>query len=244
MRRLLVGTLCIIMIIMPMKDCFALFGLGDVVHDPLHNATSLLTAARSYTSNVNEVAQLNNQVRQLANEARQLMTLPFSVIGDIQRTMTAFQQLFNMASMLSFQLKASQEAFTRLFDSSLPFQQRAQGMLSQIRNAGYITTSVQAIYDQLCLTTSLTERLVNASQASQGQLQATQAGNQLVALQIQQQQMQAALAAANGRLQTMQTMYMQQAEVAAQKNGQAWMADYPPARTMSFTSGKGPQLPQ
>jgi P-type conjugative transfer protein TrbJ len=207
---------------------YSILGIGDVVVDPLNLAQNTLTAARSFLSNTHEVVVINQQLRQLANDARNLASLPLSLVTEIQQTMTTYTSLLNQGRALAYQVQSSLAAFDTLFtNGNIPLTQRAVAIFNEIRNTSRLAISAQSIYDQLCATTARVEQLTNASQAAIGELQATQASTQMLAVIAQQQNGMHELQANTARLQTL--VYMQQVveEEAAQKAAAHWIEGWP-----------------
>jgi P-type conjugative transfer protein TrbJ len=207
---------------------WAIFATGSIVHDPINTAENALTAIRTLASNAHEVTMINQQVRQLANDAQNLATLPLSVVGEVQQTMTTATNLFNQGRAIAYQAKASLEAFDTLFtNGQIPFSDRAQAILGEIRNTSRLATQVQSIYDQLCATTARVEQLTNASQAAVGVLQAEQAGNQLLGVLASQQNGMHQLQANTARLQTLVYMQGVVEDEAAKQHAQNMLKDWP-----------------
>jgi P-type conjugative transfer protein TrbJ len=210
------------------NQSWSIFGVADLVHDPISNATNTLTAIRSLASNVHEVTIINGQIRQLASDAANLAKLPLSLMSEIQQTMTAYTSLLNQSRAIAYQATASLARFQELFArGDIPFSQRASAIFQEISNTSQLAISVQSIYDQLCATTARVEQLTNASQAAIGQMQVQQSGNQLLAVLAQQQNGMHELQANTARLQTL--VYMQQVveEEAAQKAAAHWIEGWP-----------------
>jgi P-type conjugative transfer protein TrbJ len=207
---------------------WGVFGVGDIVVDLITEAQTSLTALRTLASNLNEVKMLNNQVTQLGNDAANLAKLPLSLVGEVQQTMTTATNLFNQGRAIAYQAKASLEAFDTLFtNGDIPFSQRAQAVLNEIRQTSRLATQVQSIYDELCANTARVEQLTNASQAAVGVLQAEQAGNQLLGVLASQQNGMYQLQANTARLQTLVYMQGVVEDEAAKQHAQNMLKDWP-----------------
>jgi P-type conjugative transfer protein TrbJ len=212
------------------------FGVGDLVYDPLNTAQNTLTAIRSLISNTHEVTVINQQVRQLANDAQNLVKLPLSVVGEIQQTMFTYQSLLNQGRAMAYQVQASLSAFDQLFSrSDVPLTQRAMAIFTELRNAGRLATQVQSIYDQLCMTTTRIEQLGHASQAARGNLEVQQVGNQMLVVLAEQQNGIRELQATTARLQTMMVMQQVLEEEAARQHAEQMLRDWP--TTLGGTTG-------
>lgn len=185
---------------------YAQFGFGGIVYDPTNYAQNVLTAARTLEQINNQIRQLQNQATSLINEARNLASLPTSVLEPLQQQIRQTQQLLAQAQRISFDVRTIEEEFARQYSGqNLTGSQRemVQDAEERWRN------SVAAFEDALKVQASAVgniegsrtaiDNLVNASQSATGALQATQAGNQLLALQSQQLSDLIALISANGR---------------------------------------------
>jgi type IV secretion system protein TrbJ len=201
---------------------------GSIVHDPINTAQNALTAIRTLASNTHEVTMINQQVRQLANDAQNLAKLPLSVVQEIQQTMSTYQGLLNKGQAMVYNAKASMATFEQLFTrGDIPVTQRATALLNEIRNTSRLATEVQSIYDQLCGTTRRVEQLAHASQAAIGDLQAQQAGNQLLAEVAGQQNSMLTIQANTARLQTLIHMKGVMEDEAAKEHAAKWMQGWP-----------------
>lgn len=183
---------------------------GGIVYDPSNYAQNVLTAARSLEQVNNQIRQLQNQATSLINEARNLQALPLTVLEPLQHQIRQTQQLLSEAQRISYDVQAIEREFGRQYkDFDLTGSQRemVQGAEERWRN------SVAAFEDALKVQAgavgniegarTAVQRLVTASQSATGALQASQAGNQLLALQAQQLADLTATVAALGRAQSL-----------------------------------------
>src|SRR6266851_3941676 len=161
----------------------------SIVFDPNNYVQNVLTAAR-------ELQQINHQITSL----QQLQS-------SIQRT----QQLLAQAQNITFNIQQIDHAFQTTYGGA----NASQSSQSLIANAqARWQNSVAALQDALRvqagvvgnLDTNRTQMsaLVTSSQSATGGLAATQAGNQLLALQAQQLADLTAAVAAQGRAQNLQ----------------------------------------
>lgn len=156
------------------------------VFDASNYAQNILTAARTLET-------INNQVRQLQNEARHLASLPTSVLGALQRTLGRSQALIGQAQGVAFDVTRATAAFRSAYPSDYAglnrgglaalAKARFDNSLESLRTATEVQAEVAASLDDD--STTLAD-LVGRSQGATGALQATQATNQLIALQAQQ----------------------------------------------------------
>lgn len=228
---------------------WAILGVADIVEDPLNLVQNTATAIRTLQSNVNEVTQINNQIQSLANEARNLVALPLSTINQIQSSFNNYYSLLQQGRGLAFSIQASAQQFESLFSTGgISGPQAAltklQALLGQVRDAGRIAAQAQAIYDRLCLQQAETTQLLAASQASVGQLQATQASNQLLGVLTDQQASLQQIYAASMRLQL--SVYMQDVvkQEMSQQNMQNWLSSWPTATFKGVGEGQGQKFPE
>ncbi len=182
-----------------------------VVFDPNNYAQNVLTAARALQQINNQITSLQNQALMLINQAKNLASLPYSSLPQLQQSMQRTQQLLTQAQRIAYDVQQIDHAF------STTYAPASSGTSSQmlIANAqARWQTSVAAFQDALRvqagvvgnLDTNRTQMsaLVTSSQSATGALQATQAGNQLVALQAQQLADLTATVAAQGRAQSLE----------------------------------------
>lgn len=189
------------------------------VFDPSNYSQNLLTAARSLQQVNNQILSLQNEAQMLINQARNLTSLPYSSLQQLQQSIGRTQQLLGQAQNIAYDVQQVDQAFSTTYGPALA----SQSEQSLIANAqARWQNSVAGLQDALRLQATVvgnldTNRaqmssLVGASQGATGALQATQAGNQLLALQAQQLADLTAAVAAQGRAQSLETA----ARVAAQ----------------------------
>ncbi|MFG1287860.1 P-type conjugative transfer protein TrbJ [Xanthobacter versatilis] len=181
-----------------------------VVFDPNNYAQNLLQAARALQQIQNQITSLQNQAQMLINQARNLANLPFSALQQIQRSIQRTQQLLNQTQRIAYDVQSVDRAFQTTYgnasltasDQQLVAQakERWQTSVAGLQDAMRVQATVVSNIDTQ--RTSL-NTLVGQSQGATGALQATQAGNQLLALQAQQLTDLTALLAANGRAQAL-----------------------------------------
>ena len=183
---------------------------GGIVYDPSNYAQNVLTAARSLQQINNQIQQLQGQATSLINEARNLASLPFSSLAQLQAQVQRTQQLLNSAQKIAYDVQSSDQVFSTKYrgvSMSASDQALVAGAKDRWEN------SVGAFEDALKVQAGVVgnidgakatmDQLVTSSQSASGALQATQAGNQLLALQSQQLSDLTALLAAQGRAQSL-----------------------------------------
>lgn len=165
-----------------------------VVIDPTNLAQNILTAARTLEQINNQIRQLQNEAQMLMNQGRNLTGLDFSALADLKSALTATNQLIQQAQGIAFNVSQMETEFTRLYPGAYTAsisggqmandaRQRWRNSLEALRTATKVQS--QAVQNFASDEQTLTE-LVNRSQSAVGALQATQATNQLLALQSRQ----------------------------------------------------------
>jgi P-type conjugative transfer protein TrbJ len=182
-----------------------------VVFDPNNYAQNVLTAARALQQINNQITSLQNQAQMLINQARNLASLPFSSLRQLQSSIQRTQQLLAQAQRIAYDVQQINSAFSTTY-APASASSSSQMLISNAQTRWQ--TSVAALQDALKvqagvvgnLDTNRTQMsaLVTSSQSATGALQATQAGNQLVALQAQQLADLTAAVAAQGRAQSLE----------------------------------------
>ena len=182
-----------------------------LVYDPSNYAQNVLQAARALQQINNQITGLQNQTQMLLNQSRNLASLPYSSLHALEQSITRTQQLLKQAQRLAYDINQIDQAFQRTYPQTYAGSTGSQQLLTDAQTrwrnalAGYQDAlRVQAGVVQ-ALDTTRTEigPLVSSSQSAVGILQATQAGNQLVALQTRQLLDLTALIAAQSRAQSL-----------------------------------------
>ncbi|WP_375788579.1 P-type conjugative transfer protein TrbJ [Bradyrhizobium sp. Pha-3] len=180
--------------------------LAMIVFDPSNYAQNVLTAARALQQVTNQITSLQNQAQMLINQGRNLTSLPYSSLQQLQQSITRTQQLLAQAQGIALNVQQIDGAFQTTY-GKIPMtassqklvidaQTRWQNSVSGLQDAMRVQANV---VDNLDTNRTQTSALVGQSQGAVGALQATQAGNQLLALQAQQLADITAVLAANGR---------------------------------------------
>ena len=183
-----------------------------VVFDPNNYAQNVLTAARALQQINNQITSLQNQAQMLINQARNLASLPYSSPQQLQASIQRTQQLLSQAQRIAYDVQQIDHAFSTTY---APASSGASGQALISNAQARWQTSVAALQDALRVQAGVvgnldtnriqTSALVTSSQSATGALQATQAGNQLIALQAQQLADLTAAVAAQGRAQSLET---------------------------------------
>jgi len=179
-----------------------------IVYDPTNYAQNLLQATRALEQIRNQIQSLQNEAQSLLNEAANLKKLPQSVMAEVDTSVQATQGLLREAQRIAYDIQHVDEAFAKRYNmasltgSDAKLVELARERWSDSIGGFQDALRVQAgIVRSIDLTRSKTGDLITSSQSSEGALQAAQAGNQLLALQLKQLTDLTALLAAGGRAQ-------------------------------------------
>lgn len=180
------------------------------VFDPWNYAQNVLTAARTLQQITHQITSLQNQAQMLINQARNLANLPYSALQQLQQSVQRTQQLLAQAQNIAFDVQQIERAFQTTYGKA-SLSATAQQLVTQARERWQNTVGglqdamrIQAtVVGNLDTNRTQMSALLNQSQGATGALQATQAGNQLLALQAQQLADLTAVLAGNGRAQAL-----------------------------------------
>lgn len=183
-----------------------------IVFDPSNYSQNVLTAARSLQQITNQITSLQNQAQMLINQARNLASLPFSSLQQLQQSVQRTQQLLGQAQNVAYDVQQIDQAFQQKY-GNVSLSASDQQLVTEAHSRWGNTVGglqdamrVQAgVVGNIDTNRSEMSALVGQSQGATGALQATQAGNQLLALQAQQLADLTAVVAANGRAQALQS---------------------------------------
>ena len=162
-----------------------------VVIDPTNLVQNIMTAARALEQINNQIRQLQNEAQMLTNQAKNLTSLDFSALNELRSALSATNQLLQQAQGLAFNLSQMETEFARLYPdaytASTSGSQMATDARTRWRNSLEALRTATKVQSQAVQNFASDEQtltdLVNRSQSAVGALQATQATNQLLALQ-------------------------------------------------------------
>ncbi|MGY4345975.1 P-type conjugative transfer protein TrbJ [Bradyrhizobium sp. GM7.3] len=172
----------------------------------------MLTAARELQQINNQITSLQNEAQMLINQAKNLASLPYSSLQQLEQSIQRTQQLLSQAQRIAYDVEQVDRAFSTTYaPASVSMsngllvgnaQTRWQNSVAGLQDAMRLQASVVRNLD-----TNRTQMsaLVTASQGASGALQASQAGNQLLALQAQQLADLTATVASQGRAETLES---------------------------------------
>jgi P-type conjugative transfer protein TrbJ len=163
------------------------------VFDPANYAQNILTAAHTLEQINNQILSLQHEAQSLLNQARNLTTLPLSVLSELQQAVTATRSLINQAQNIAYNVSKIDNAFSSIYgsgglsgtDKSLVSNAQTRWQYSVAGLQDAMRTQATVLGNSASYQTQMSS-LVSASQSADGALAATQAGNQLLALQAQQ----------------------------------------------------------
>jgi type IV secretion system protein TrbJ len=193
-----------------------------IVFDPNNYAQNVLTAARTLQQINNQITSLQNQAQMLINQAKNLASLPYSSLQQLEQSLQRTQQLLAQAQRIAYDVQQIDRAFSTTYapastsgsDQALiaNAQTRWQNSVAGLQDALRVQATVVGNLDTNRIQMSA---LISSSQGATGALQASQASNQLLGLQVQQLADLTAAVAAQGRAQNLETAQ----RVAAQDQG-------------------------
>ncbi|MET4491178.1 P-type conjugative transfer protein TrbJ [Bradyrhizobium sp. LA7.1] len=182
-----------------------------IVFDPNNYVQNVLTAARELQQINNQITSLQNQAQMLINQAKNLASLPYSSLQQLQSSIQRTQQLLAQAQRIAYDVQQIDRAFSTNYAPATSSQSN-QALITNAQSRWQ--NSVAALQDALRVQAGVvgnldtnrtqTSALVTSSQGASGALQATQAGNQILALQAQQLGDLTATVAAQGRAQNLE----------------------------------------
>jgi len=194
-KKLLTLMLVSMLTILPLQRAHAIFGFGDIVFDPGNYAQNILTATRSLTMIRNQIRQLQNEARMLVNQGRDLGRLDLNILNDLNQNISGVNQLMNAAQGIAFTISETDRILSERFpdhyeaaitrdrliqDAKARYQYSVTSLRHSMRMQAYIAESIAD--DQ-----NLISQLMQSSNSASGNLQVSQAGNQLLGLLAQQQ---------------------------------------------------------
>jgi P-type conjugative transfer protein TrbJ len=177
-----------------------------IVYDPTNYAQNVLQAARALEQINNQITSLQNEAQMLINQARNLASLPYSSLQRLQQSVQRTQQLLGQAQNIAFDVQQVDRAFQTTYgnasltasdqqliaDARTRWQNTVGGLQDAMRVQAGVVGNIDTNRNEM-------SALVGQSQGATGALQATQAGNQILALQAQQLADLTAVVAADGR---------------------------------------------
>jgi len=185
----------------------ALLGVGDVVIDPTNLVQNIVTATNTLEQINNQVQQLQHEAQMLVNQSEDLKRLDYASIEHLKRLLERIDTLMREAGEMTYEVEESERQYREalpdsyedlsnkeiLVEAADQWQISREAFRASIQVQSGIVTSIADARE------TLTD-LVGESQAATGNLSVSQAGNQLVALSVEQQMQMQQLMAAQYRM--------------------------------------------
>ena len=179
---------------------------GGIVYDPSNYAQNLLTAVRTLQMINNQVKQLTNEAQMIVNQVKDLTSLPYTARAALNSRLAEIDALVKSAKSLAYDVAAIDAAFKSLYpedyaafsnaamatDARKHWQEASRALHDAVRMQAKITETIAADLGTL-------DEIVTQSENAIGDLQVSQAANQLLALQAKQSMQTAELLAVNAR---------------------------------------------
>ena len=219
-----------------------------IVFDPSNYAQNVLTAARTLEQITNQITSLQNEAQMLINQAKNLASLPYSALQTLQQNVQRTQQLLSQAQGIAFNVQQIDQMFSQKYgnismsttdkqmvaDARSRWQNTVGGLQDAMRVQAGVVSNIDTNRTQM-------SALVSQSQGATGALQATQAGNQILALQSQQLSDLVALLASNGRASALTEAERTAAAEQGREQRRRFLtpgSGYQPGNAQMFNSGK------
>jgi type IV secretion system protein TrbJ len=229
-------------VLVPMVTMFMAtvsFADGLVVFDPLNYSQSILSAVRSLQQINIQIMSLTKQTQMLINSTKNITSAPGSIATQLRANVDEITRLMGQASGLTFKVSITanqfQSAYPRQYSAGISVDQLQQDANSR-RNNTY------AAFNQALLVQSQSVESLNSDGASLstvmgrsstaiGGLQAQQASNELLGLQVKQNMQTQSLMATQARASTLRDAQQLASEAEAVErfkqfigNGQAYVS--------------------
>ena len=219
-----------------------------IVFDPSNYAQNVLTAARTLEQITNQITSLQNEAQMLINQAKNLASLPYSALQTLQQNVQRTQQLLQQAQGIAFNVQQIDQMFSQKYgnvsmstsdkqmvaDARSRWQNTVGGLQDAMRVQAGVVSNIDSNRTQM-------SALVSQSQGATGALQATQAGNQILALQSHQLSDLVALLASNGRASALTEAERTAAAEQGREQRRRFLtpgSGYQPGNAQMFNSGK------
>ena len=179
---------------------------GGIVYDPTNYAQNLLTATRTLTMINNQIKQLTNEAAMIVNQVKDLTSLPYTARAALNVRLVEIETLIKTAKGLAYDIASIDASFTSLFPEDYSATPNA-AMAADAR--AHWQEASRAFHDAMLMQAKIAEtisadmgtldEIVAQSEGAIGDLQVSQASNQLLALQAKQAMQTAELFAVASR---------------------------------------------
>jgi P-type conjugative transfer protein TrbJ len=214
------------------------------VFDPTNYAQNVMTAANTLRQINNQITSLQNEAQMLINQGKNLTNLPYSSLQSLQQSIGETQRLLNDAQRIAYDVRQIDQVFSTQYGpanvsaSSASLidgaRQRWQNSLAALQDAMRVQAGTVQSIDTA---KSEAGTLLSSNQSAAGALQASQAGNQLLALQSKQLADVTALLASQGRAQSLELARQAEAQEHAREQMRRFIAPgqaYQPGNVAMF----------
>jgi P-type conjugative transfer protein TrbJ len=251
-------TICLLLVLSYAKTSYSIFGVGDVVHDPLaylvhikneFNTQKAMLESAQHT--IQQAQMLQYQLLYVQYAAQNLSKNPLTLLQQIQGLWAQYNAILQNAEGLTYNLAQASAQFEYTYPAAKAvgvggllanISAASTQQLAAIRAASKSAVQSQSVVDRLCDQQAQNAKALTAAQAAVGNLQIQQAQAQLTGLTNEQLASIQQITAANGRIEATYFMRQASAEEQAAANGQYWLQMKPVAPWTSF-KGEGEALP-
>ncbi len=182
------------------------------VFDPVNYRQNILTAVRSLTAINRQVDQLRNEARMLIKMDTDLTALGSTVSPDLARTLSQLKGLMDQGNAIHMAVEETTREMERLFPEEFSstldgdeIMRNARTRWEQALSAYKRSANLQAMVNEnVSEDSTLLDTLLDRSRTAVGNLQASQAGNELAGLGIKQSLQLQQMMAAQYRAETME----------------------------------------
>ena len=203
------------------------------VFDPVNYQQNLLSALRALDTVNNQVRQLQNDAQKLLRMDRHLQALPGSIAPQLTQVFADLQRQVASGAAIALNVQETDSAVERLFPNAFAATLSSDDVIRQARSRWQETHATfkraallqgqiaeSALADQRLLADLLTR-----SEGATGALQASQAGNELTALNVKQSLQLQTLLAAQSRAETVDRARTLVAQEEARQQFKTFMGD-------------------
>ena len=250
-KYLIVGIGFLLVMLLCSSPCRAFLGFGDIVFDPSVFMQTVMNYVKEIETATNTAKQIDNQMKSLENQARNLQSMnPGAANGtmaQIQNALSALATVRNNMRGISMDYTRLQSAYDGVYKnfssynngtSAKEYATQAQGLLNQSSNSAYDAMRAQGLTAQIGNDAANLKTLMQASQSASGALAATQAGNQLSGMTVQQLMRLQEIVATSHRAQSSYFAAEAQKQAISDANSKRFFGD----RVEKPGSGSGKEL--
>lgn len=165
------------------------------VFDSANYSQNLLTAARTLQQINQQIQSLQNEAQVLANQEKNLKAIDFPQMSALQQRLQDIDRLMGQAQGIDFRVDRLDERFRQAFPTSFDHLARRDSRIAAAKER--LEREMAAFHQAMSVQSGIVENvrgdaealkaIVDRSQGAEGNLQAAQATNQLLALAAKQQ---------------------------------------------------------